>query len=580
MQVIAKAGSHPRSRRLPCRGLLLALFVALLAVPALPAAGATAERMLTAIEQRYRDGAPLAPAVPHLKRLLGHSDPAISVGAALHLGYALLEADRVDDAFALWTREAVTAAAPATRWWVPLRLAVARARHRRGEGQQAVAVIDALISNHATRVDADLVRAADLAGRIHQAAGHPDRARRAWRWALAYAERHFSDPAAEGLDLAALRRSLRDLDHSDQPPTADELFAQAERLRRGERWAQARARYTRLYRDFPDSRHRPAAAWAIGACWLGARAIDRAAAHWRAFIDADPSGPWRAQAAISLGDMLWEHRFDLAGGKAVFDAAYRLYEDGPPTAAGWSEAAYDLHQRQGIIAYLRRDHDGALALFEEAARNHPPRIFVESYGGARVGIERLIDRLRRGQEVTPPEVLAGPGPGRLASVLGDIHYVCDDFDRAGRIHRRLAAGDESIAANATQRSWARFQLGRIANLSFEFEPAVRHYLAVADGDAGQPWQAEALLLASVVYYSNMLQKEQSLTCLRRIIREHPRSEYVDRAAYYIGVLHEWTGEHDRAARVYRQFLARYPKSKYAPVIREEHLPAVTGGTGP
>ena len=117
-------------------------------------------------------------------------------------------------------------------------------------------------------------------------------------------------------------------------------------------------------------------------------------------------------------------------------------------------------------------------------------------------------------------------------------------------------------------------MARIHNWSFEFKPALTRFLEVANKYGASPWADDALLRAGVICYMNLDQPEEALKHYRRIVRRFPRRNEADHAAYYIGLVYEWTGRPKKARASYNSFLKRYPGSIYVGGVKRRHLPAV------
>ncbi|TVR17926.1 MAG: hypothetical protein EA401_00150 [Planctomycetota bacterium] len=562
---------------------MLSLILCGCTVTDLRAADRSPSRALEAAEQLHRSGENLDPVVSHLQQLLRHDDPLVKAGAALYVGHALFARDRIDDALEIWTRHAHGEGVRESRWGISLSLAMAQGRHRQGNAQDALVILDDLISVRAAEVHTDMVRAADLAGRIHAEHNQSERARRAWRWAIAYARRHFSDPAAEGLDMAAIRRALRDLDTT--PSTADAVFSQAERQRGRERWTAAQKLYEQIVEEYPHSQHVPASRWAIGVCMMGAGRLQEAATHWRSFIDEDPSGPWRGSAMISLGDLALEHRLRIREAKHFYRQAQDLFEGGAEGAPGWDRIAYALYQRLGLLAYLEADRDAAIAWFERASRRGAPQLHEPGDGSGPVesAMDLLIGSLRDGNDLTPEVVRRTSNGGAILCLLGDVYGTTHELDQATRMYRRVIAAakeqpeDDAVSESAavapttTQIAWAHRGLGNIHYVSFEFNQAQEHYAAAIAIAPRAPWADDLLIRRGVVAYSCQSQPEEALAHYRRVLREYPRGDQVETATYFIAVLHHWEGHFDAAERLYRDFLRRYPRSTYAESVRHYHL---------
>lgn len=509
----------------------------------------------------------ISDAYPILAKLIKAEDLLVRLEASFLLGRVMVKGNHQEDALKLW--EKALGEAQGTAWWARLKVAMGGQYKDKGETDKALLAFEEVLTKEPHGEVA--LDAAIATGDVRVKQKDYPQAVRAYEWAINFARTEFSASP----DLGSLNKKLEEARKHlrvEQSGEDTSLFEEAERLRGQKQWPDARAKYEEFCRRFPESPKAPPATWAIGDCLLGERKVDNAIAWWQSFIQDDRKGPWRGPAYVSVGDALLEFRFDFRSGKEAYETAQRLYDDGASSVAGWSDAAYAIHQRMGVAAYIQNQDEKALKWFESSAAHNPPRPFVVAAGHVPSGVESLVVKLRNREKITPPLVRQGDPNATLLILLGDIHYEADDYKKSRDLHERILVA-RSLHPSREQRAWSLYQLGRMHNWNFEFEPAIQKYLEVADKHTGVPWGDRALLLAGIAFYSTD-KPDEALKCYERILREYPQSADTDRAAYYIGLVYEWTHRYKQAKAAYDRFLQTYPDSAYCGAIRRRHLPVV------
>ena len=450
-------------------------------------------------------------------------------------------------------------------------------------------------------------KAAVASGDAYAAQNNAPEAEKAYRWALSLLERdHYIDVSRVGIGPDALRNRIAGLHAQDKKAVAAEdrdLFRRAEENRLKGDWLNAIKLYRELMDRFPTSNTIPPATWGFGDCLLTSGRLENAIQYWSNFASDDYAGPWRAQALVSLADVFLERRFDLAAAKDVITRAGTLYDACTAREVpGWKDMGYSIFQRQGLLAYIANKPDEAITWFSRAAQLNPPQSFRSAQGNVQSGLNQLIDRLRRGESLTPPEVRAGRSEPALILLLADIHQAADDLGKAEPLYRRVVENDRSLieqVANATsdgavgsrllppllprlpvpklnptpvQLAWATYQLGRIAHTRFEFTKAIEAYRKVGDAYKECPWADAALVRAGILYFSNLKKPGEALSCFSHVVAAYPSGSEAQRAAMYIGMIYSWGRNYPEAVAAYQDFLKRYPQSPYAKAIADDLLP--------
>lgn len=490
--------------------------------------------------------------------------------------------------------------------WAMLTLAIGDSQRQKPDPDAALLAYQDILTKRPQGLTA--LRAALASGELFAERGDSAQAAKAYQWAIDLLARdRYLDAQKAGITADALKKRLAEVGQTKSAkakPAEDlALFRRAEDFRLRGEWLEAVKTYKELMERFPTSDTIPPATWGFGDCLLTAGRLENALQYWAEFVAADPTGPWRAQAMISLGDTLLERRFDLAAAKGFIDKAAAYYptcRDGQ--VAGWADMGYAIHQRQGLLAYIDNQPADAIAWFAKAAQCNPPRSYRTTQANLPSGLDQLIDRLRRGDSLTPPAVREGRSEVALILLLADIHQAVDDLPKSEPLYQRVIENDRSwieqvaittgdgaigsrllppllprqpvprLNPTPAQLAWATYQSARIAHTRFDFTKAIAAYLQVADSHKDCPWADAALVRAGILYYSNLRKPGEALGCFARVVANYPQGDEAQRAGMYIGLVYAWCNNHAKAKAAYLDYLKKYPQSPYAKAIREDLLP--------
>jgi len=218
-----------------------------------------------------------------------------------------------------------------------------------------------------------------------------------------------------------------------------ELFEKAESLRKKGKFLEAAETYKQVVEEFPATDYAPRSELHMGHCLLGLGKPAMAIEHWKKFITASPSGPWRGQAYVAIADVCLEEGLDLKEAtKYLVMAAEALPASlkDPASAASWSAAAFDIHFRAGTVAYVRASYAEA-ARWLEAAR---AALAKDAPTALTAGLERLVAGAKAPQPILPDDVRgAAADKAALALSLGVVCNTGCDFARAERFFGRVLA---------------------------------------------------------------------------------------------------------------------------------------------
>lgn len=237
--------------------------------------------------------------------------------------------------------------------------------------------------------------------------------------------------------------------------------------------------------------------------------------------------------------------------------------------------AYEMYLRAGLIAYLKERPEEAVGWFEKAKPFEPPRDFVVVYGHIPTGLEKLIEAARQGRVLTPPEARQGDPAAKCMLMLADLYHEAEQWERSLELCNRVLqakgfaqAGGKGFQPTAAQKSWALFRRGRNYYVIEELKIGERNrdnqdkafsdYLAAAALFPKGDWADDAIFLAANMQWNCYQNADAAVVLWRRLLQTYPDSNEAPRAAYYIGVVYQWSGRFKEARQAYEEALKKFP----------------------
>ncbi len=221
---------------------------------------------------------------------------------------------------------------------------------------------------------------------------------------------------------------------------AKRLYNQAEKLRAEKKFIEAGQLFAQVRAAYPTNEWGHAAGFRIGQCFVGLQRPAQAIDWWQKFVKESPAGPWRGQAQVALVDATLQ-QLDLKKATEHAVAAGTVLAKGLDKEAGpsWTEAAYDIYFRQGIVSLVDGRFDAAVQGFQEAKQNLPSPILGRGAGGEG-GLDRLIAAAQQRAKVVPDELTVGNDRAATALALGNIYNVLHQYGLAKGYFSLLLSG--------------------------------------------------------------------------------------------------------------------------------------------
>jgi TolA-binding protein len=326
-----------------------------------------------------------------------------------------------------------------------------------------------------------------------------------------------------------------------------------------------------------------------------------AAATLTKFTTDYPDSPHAGDAHVKLIDIQLERLFDLpaaqtSANKAVAWAKQHEPKNKKPAKADsnpneldlplWAIellqvstsnhhiVLYDVYLRRAFVAYLEDEMKEAASWFKKADAIGAPRPYQVVHGSVPSGPERLMQYVRRGKQLTPPEVRNGSKKNALLLALGDLYFHAENWLKARELYQIVRERKSDKSVTNSQKAWAAFMIARTHFWSFEFTEANKYYSQVFEKYPKSPWADRALLYNATMAYSNLRNKSEAKKCLSKLIKEYPGGEMAERATYLIGQIYQWDKEWEIAKLQYAAYLKKYPKGMYVQGIKKLLLPEI------
>lgn len=450
-----------------------------------------------------------------------------------------------------------------------------------GRSRDALASLERVVRDE--RADGGhRVEAAFRCALIHREAKDEPHLKESVEWALHKGRELYSNPS-EHFEFWKQLDALRRLRFAEV--ATDELFERADAERRAANYRKAEELYEQVLQRSEDPTVRAGARWGTADCHRGNGRVANAVESWKALYAEDPTGPYRGQTLVSLGDVSLEHEFRLDLATAKYAKAHEvlqrmeaeLRDQIEPT---WRLVSEDVYHRMGLVAYIRGDSQQALKWFQHAARHaKPPQRLLEGLEPTPRPIDSLIELCRSGRQLTPKDVLASRGTSEqvgLMLFIADFQMMSGNAQRALEILKRFHDEREvsKLRPAPNQVEYAAFRHTEALFALKRFEDQYRSIRDALERHPRSRWVPDLMLRQGVVEYTRRREPEAARETFLQLNARYPQHPLAESAMWYAATVQYWQGEWSRAKTSYQAFLATYPKSSFRQVIEDDILPDI------
>jgi tetratricopeptide (TPR) repeat protein len=324
------------------------------------------------------------------------------------------------------------------------------------------------------------------------------------------------------------------------------LLEKALKLEQERSYREAQRVYEDLVKRFPESRFREESNLAIGRCLFWVWEKEACISHLKRFLDECPTGAFREDACMILGDMALMGYCNGAEALRLYRQAGELLSDGRDKTRS---KAWRLEQRLGLVHYVLGDTKSAFCCFQKARESMPQS--ETAYERNHYAIQVVEGFIRDHWSPTPAWVLQeGGSNARIALALGDLWYEMLDFDRA-RCTFDLLLNRAALLGQASrnQCAYAKIQIAQIHGFQFETSKAESMYRDVILHFPGSPVVPMAKLRLGCLLYSQSDRHLEASDMLVELYKKHPDYSKSDYGLYVAGWMKAKDGELQDAKRI-------------------------------
>jgi tetratricopeptide (TPR) repeat protein len=312
------------------------------------------------------------------------------------------------------------------------------------------------------------------------------------------------------------------------------------------------------------------------------------------FTKTYPASPYAGEAYVKQIDIALERQFDLPTSNATANSAViwakgiapTLNELQPPVLPTWNTgfqypgaaslkaSIYSVYLRAGLIAYLQQRKDQAVALFHEANRFDTS---LRKRTGAETSMDRMIS-IARGEKkpLTPEDLLASLKNERQKTgiLLGDLALMTFDPQRAGSLYERLLTGVPPFPApTAEVESYLLFRIGQSLEFQRKHDEAMAYLNRLYDPKyAKYPWTADGIFRIGTWTHNSTQEPTKAMKHWEYVFTKNPEHPEAERSLFYYGLSAMRIKDYRRAVAAFREYLKRYPDSRWTKRVQTELLP--------
>ncbi|TQE98287.1 MAG: hypothetical protein FKY71_14630 [Spiribacter salinus] len=368
-----------------------------------------------------------------------------------------------------------------------------------------------------------------------------------------------------------------------------DTFGHAEKLRKGERFADALVKYRWVidhHQQHPLARQ---SEYRVVQSLFAAREDDQALAAAQSYLDADADGAWRGQIHLALAHHHLLARFDpplacyharavlrpgrfvpywTPDGRRVWRSWQKDFRKGlayvPEQRApdpSWGKVHPDAHNLLGVATFYSERFQDAVQHFERSTALRPNRRFGDAPAGM-----HIVAGFARGERWPLPKRFVRQGDERARFALFYAECLTEgmEHDRSLEIFTRVWSRN-GCEPTAEQRAYARYGMGQaVFRMELSKRPLARTYLQeFLDEPLSRSSIAPRALLALAVLESVDAETRKAIDLLDHILTTYRTSEWHDIILYNRAFQAIYDSPREEAIRWYKRFLREYPDHELA-----------------
>lgn len=557
------------------RSILCILLMALLgclSVEVQSAVSDAAKERLTVSRKLVKKGS-FKKAIPSLERLARNKNANISREASFLLAKAYLSgtaAHQIERAEGILKKLATGSARD--EWKERAILMLSAHALKTGKEERSLKLLDGLLSHDAGTPWA--VLAAEQVGDIQVGRKSKPKAISSYRHALkvarylkSYEGAYANRPLPEEVDIKRIERKLAEL-LKKAPLEPESTYNTAQHKRTSGDYVAAQVLYKKVITEFPKHKLAAPSGYYVGSCLLGQKKRSQAEMHWKAFIEQDPTGPWRGHAHISLGDLVLERQLDAERA----EVHYKKVVTAKKADKSWKAVLPNAYERYGICLFMKGELDEAADCFSEELRLRPKRPFV----GLSIPspMKFLLELCEEGTYpvLFKDHVMKGRQPVQTAIFFASCWAECGNYEKALVMIDRVLSGDIK-GASRIQKAYATFEKAEILRLSGKVKESVATSEKCIKDYGKTPVAPRAMLELAGLHFSQAKNVTGRTTC-QELWRRFPRSPEAPRARYLYGYSQLLDKNRKQALKAFKELAQNYPKSWEAEQARKKLIPDI------
>ena len=181
-----------------------------------------------------------------------------------------------------------------------------------------------------------------------------------------------------------------------------------------------------------------------------------------------------------------------------------------------------------------------------------------SYNSALIHFKNSLKEMNASPEIfTKVPVYEKVYPDALMRTA-DCQYILKNYDQA------IASYNKIIENNYPGTDYALYQKGLIQGLGArpKYQERVETLQHLTEKYPNSLYDAASLFLLGKTYFNNLDNKQTAATYFKRVLEEHPETDYAKESYSQLGLIYANLEDYDQSIHYYRQLADKYPNTQY------------------